>query len=259
MVYLKKSRSQRTSNQCLALPNIKTMISDNALSLRYEYFPGKLMLYILRFSLSVSILLIFPYPLKSQNKLFERSDNLNNDSIIKELKDIEMREYLIREDHHSPQNRRFIFQSSREFSIVCMFEKSCLYSFADSSALHAVNKIFGYSFGSNHHNNSFRIGWRCKDSLIEVLAYWYIKRERFDDLLFVIKPGKRFFINAKIECEKVMVKYQIEDMEPVGRDVLYNPEKLRLKKWGYVNFPYFGGISKAPNDMVIYLKAWMCN
>jgi hypothetical protein len=140
-----------------------------------------------------------------------------------------------------------------------MFDKSCLYSFTDSSVQHAVNKIFGYSFGSNHHNNSFRIGWRCKDSLIEVLAYWYIKHERYDNLLFPVKPGKRFFIDVKIGCEKVMIKYQIEDMLSVSTDVIYNSERSRLKKWGYVNFPYFGGKSKAPNDMVIYLKAWMCN
>jgi hypothetical protein len=170
-----------------------------------------------------------------------------------------MEAYLIKKDHHSPRNRRIIFQSSREFSIVCMFDKSCLYSFADSSAQYAVNKIFGYSFGSNHHRNSFRIGWRCKDSLIEVLAYWYIKHKRFDDLLFVIKPGKRFFINAKIGCEKVVIKYKVEDMLPESIDVIFNPEKSRLKKWGYVNFPYFGGINRSPNDMIIYLKAWMCN
>ena len=209
--------------------------------------------------MSVTILLIFSCTLKCQDRLIERSENLNNDSIIEELEDIKMQEYLIRKDHHSPRNRRIIFQSSREFSIVCMFDKSCLYSFADSSARQAVNKIFGYSFGSNHHNNSFRIGWRCKDSLIEVLAYWYVKHERFDNLLFIIKPGKRFFINAKIGCEKVVIKYKVADMLPESIDVIFNSEKSILKNWGYVNFPYFGGIQKAPNDMVIYLKAWMCN
>jgi hypothetical protein len=92
-----------------------------------------------------------------------------------------------------------------------------------------------------------------------VLAYWYINRERFDNLLFVIQPGKRFYINANIGCEKVMIKYQVEDMPPASIDVIFNSEKSRLKKWGYVNFPYFGGINKAPNDMVIYLKAWVIN
>ncbi len=148
--------------------------------------------------------------------------------------------------------------TSREFTIVCMFDNSCIYSFENSNDWSAINKIFGYSFGSNHHCNSLRIGWRCQGGLIEVLAYWYKNQKSYDNTLFYIEPGNKFFVNAKIGSEKVMIEYQIEDMKKETKEVLYNSKNKRLRKWGYVTYPYFGGTRKSPHDMVIYLKAWIC-
>lgn len=207
--------------------------------------------------LTITVLMLFSVSLKSQNKTFGKTENLNSDSVIENIQGIQLQKYLIKKDQHSPRNRRFLLHTSREFAIVCMFDSTCVYSFPDSNAQLAINKIFGYSFGSNHHNNSFRIGWRCRDSVIEVLAYWYIRHQRFNNLLFVIEPGKRFFIQAAMDCEKVRINYLIEDLEPEYKEVFYNPEKYSLKKWGYVNYPYFGGRKKSPHNMMIYLKAWI--
>lgn len=207
--------------------------------------------------ITITIIILFSGILKSQVKPIELIDSINNDYIFKNLMGIQMQGYYIKKNHHSPQNRRFILQSSREFAIVCMFGKTCLYSFADRTAQQAVNKIFGYSFGPNHHSNSFRIGWRCRDSIFEILAYWYIKRVRCHKLLFSIEPGKRFSINSIIGDEKARVNYLIEGKHPVCEEVVFNPEKRKLKRWGYVNYPYFGGRKKAPHDMEIFLKTWM--
>ncbi len=208
-------------------------------------------------SLPAVVLFLFSVSLQSQNNSIVHVGSLNTDSVIENIQSIQMQEYLIKKDRHSPTNRQFQLQTSREFALVCMFDSSCLYSFPDSNEQSAINKIFGYSFGSNHHNNSFRIGWRCKDSVIEVLAYWYIRHMRFDNTLFVIEPGKRFFIQATLDNEKVKINYLIEDMKQEYKVVFYNPEKPPLKNWGYVNYPYFGGRKKSPHEIAIYLKAWI--
>ncbi len=207
--------------------------------------------------LTIAVLLLFLVSLKSQNKTFGKIENLNTDSVIENIQGFQMREYFIKKGRHSPRSRRFLLHKSREFAIVCMFDSSCVYSFPDSNVQLAINKIFGYSFGSNHHNNSFRIGWRCKDSVIEVLAYWYIRHQRFNKLLFVIEPRKRFFIQAAMDCEKVKINYLTEDLELEYKEVFYNPENHPLKNWGYVNYPFFGGRKEAPHDMMIYLNAWI--
>jgi len=193
----------------------------------------------------------------SQYKPIEKTDSIDFNSIINNPNGILMHEYLIKENRHTSQNRQVILHSSNEFTILCKFEKSCYYSFADSNSINAINKIFGYSFGSNHHNNSFRIGWRCKNNLIEVLAYWFIKRKHFDSHLFYIEPGELFFLNAAINSMETRINYSIEGRQLEYQDIVFNPDSVKLKNWGYVNYPYFGGKRKAPNDMVINLKAWI--
>jgi hypothetical protein len=202
-------------------------------------------------------LIFIPTYLKCQIKPFQKQAALTKEVLIGNSKDAQLKQFVIRANHHSPENRRAIFQTSREFTIISMFDPSCLYSFPDSHDRLAINKIFGYSFGFNPHFNSFRIGWRCRDTLIEILAYWYIGHQRHDSLLFCTEPGKRFFINVKLDVEKAMIRYQVEDMPYEIQEVCYNPERFHLKKWGYVNYPYFGGLRKAPHDMKLYLHAWI--
>ena len=132
---------------------------------------GNSLIYINRIILAFIFLVLFSVSLKSQYNAIEKIDNLNIDSIINNLIGLQLPEYWILKNHHSPRNRRIIFHSSREFLALCMFDQSCIYSFSDRNSTNAINKIFGYSFGSNHHNNSFRLGWRCRNNLIEILAY----------------------------------------------------------------------------------------
>ena len=207
--------------------------------------------------LCIVILFLFSANLKGQQKSIEKYDSINNSIILQHLKGIRMQEYLLRKNHHSTQNRHIILHKSREFTIIGKFDESCVYSFADSNSKQDINKVFGYSFGSNHHHNSFRIGWRCQDSLIEVLAYWYIKRENYNQHLFTVKPGKTFFINIKRGSLKMDIEYLTEGRQLKSVEVLFNPLNVNLKSWRYVNYPYFGGKRKPPHDMVIYLKAWM--
>lgn len=89
--------------------------------------------YVINICLTVIMLLYFTSELKSQYNSIEKLDRINNDSIVNILKVIQLEKYNIKKGHHSPKNRRIILHSSREFSAICMFDKSCLYSFADNN------------------------------------------------------------------------------------------------------------------------------
>ena len=160
--------------------------------------------------------------------------------------------YRIDRGRHSPHQRRIRLHRSREFAIRCRFDTSCLYLAADH-----INKIFGYSFGWNHHRNSFRIGWRCSGDRIEVVAYWYLRGSSSYEHLFYIEPEEAFSLHAVIGQEVAQLSYRVGQDSWQGQQVLYNPEKKPLRNWGYVNYPYFGGREKAPHPMVVYLKAWI--
>ena len=205
----------------------------------------------------IVVLLLFPLEAGSQPLAIEKVDYLNINYIFNDLNKITLQEFCITKNHHSPHNRRIIFHKSNEFSIVCMFDESCLYSFDDERSKNAINKIFGYSFGYYHHNNSFRLGWRCKDKKIEILAYWYIKHKHYSQHLFFIDPGKRFLVNVKTDYKKVTVKYLSEDLQIITRDILFNPDNVKLSRWGYINYPYFGGRRKAPHNMSLHMKVWL--
>ncbi len=182
---------------------------------------------------------------------------INIDSIVSNINKTELNTFFIKKNTHSPLNRKFRLHKSKEFAVIALFDTTCLYHFDNIASQSAINKVFGYSFGGDHHKNSFRIGWRCKDSLIEVLAYWYINKKRCSELLFEIPPNKRFFAYAKIHKKEVELKYCIDNQQIMIAKITYNPNNYKLKQRGYINYPFFGGKRKAPHSMKIYLKAWV--
>ena len=210
-----------------------------------------------KFNLIVFFLLLKTGMVMSQYSAISKVETITNNNIVKNIDSLTLQDFRIKKNHHSPHNRRIVFHKSNEFSIVCMFDESCRYSFTDKRSEIAINKIFGYSFGYYHHNNSFRLGWRCKEGQIEILAYWYIKHKHFSKHLFFVNPGKRFFINVKTDYKKVVISYLVDGSELSTKEILFNPDKVNLKRWGYINYPYFGGKQKAPHDMTIRLKVWL--
>lgn len=196
----------------------------------------------------------------SPNQLFDGGNKIKkteNTTIADNFENIELTKYFIKEGSHSPKNRFIKFHSTREFSIVCKFDSSCIYSFDNDKNL-AINKIFGLAFGWNHHWNSFRIGWRCKDDLIEILAYWYVDKKRFDKGLFFVTTDKRFYVNVRLVNNQALIIYKKEKEEKFNKvNFVFNSNDKAIPEIGYVNYPYFGGTNKTPHNMTIYLKAWL--
>ncbi len=125
---------------------------------------------------------------------------------------------------------------------------SCWYPLGAINA-HGVNKIVGLAFGTNHHQNSIRLGFQPdfnKDGWFTIYAYWY-------------HHGKRFYMPfANIPANKDHTFTIFERADGIFRLVLSNETQscehfvsTTKSKIGYSLKPYFGGQSKAPWDMQI--------
>jgi hypothetical protein len=109
-----------------------------------------------------------------------------------------------------------------------------------------TNKLIGLSDNYHHHKDSIRIGWRCLNSRIEIMAICYSNSKRTIEHITYVDPNEIIKFIVSIEKDKYVIM--------VG-DVLYTHK--RTSKWRFLRyylFPFFGGNTKAPKDFKIIIK-----
>tara|TARA_R110002124_G_scaffold134474_2_gene297224 strand:+ start:401 stop:880 length:480 start_codon:yes stop_codon:yes gene_type:complete len=125
-----------------------------------------------------------------------------------------------------------------------IFKTSCVY---DSDGYDQVNKLVGISIDKvNPHTNSLRIGWRCLNASdsIELLAYYYIDGERFEEVICSVKTDEAF-------------DYTLSVLDGYSISITTNGN---LYQWGNINsvddhgnnwmlYPYFGGQMEFPGSI----------
>lgn len=137
------------------------------------------------------------------------------------------------------------------------FTESCFYDLQNENQLD-TNKLFGFSIG-NHHNTSFRFGWRPNllTHKIQILKYEYQDGIRTIFPLCEVDADKwvsfGIYYNPKGFC-----KYVASEMidENAGQmNVKISPVNVKRKHgFGYRLGLYFGGNETAPQDVVVYKK-----
>ncbi|MFW6219734.1 MAG: hypothetical protein ACOC33_02735 [bacterium] len=136
------------------------------------------------------------------------------------------------------------------------FTDSCMYDLKDEDQLDC-NKLFGFSIGHHHKNNSFRFGWRAdlNKKKIEILYYAYIDgvRQKPIPLIFV-NPYALYtyemIYNPKLKIINLMITDTYE--QKTRNSFTFPVESNKLKGLGYKLGTYFGGNEKAPQDIVIF-------
>ena len=121
-----------------------------------------------------------------------------------------------------------------------IFTESCSY---DDSGYDQVNKLVGISIGKfSPHENSLRIGWRCLNASgnIELLAYYYIDGERFEDIICSVKTNEAFdyTLSVKDGYSITINSHQWSDINNVVS-----------KKSNWLLYPYFGGSMAFPSSI----------
>lgn len=136
------------------------------------------------------------------------------------------------------------------------FTESCLYDLKDEDQLD-INKLFGFSIGHHHKQNSFRFGWRSNlnSKEIEIFTYEYHNGIRQ-------KPKHLCNLELDNKYHRFHIIYN-----PITQSTFYNVDntffcisKFSLNKkhgLGYSLEPYFGGNEEAPHDIIFYRKRKM--
>ncbi len=116
-----------------------------------------------------------------------------------------------------------------------------------------VNKLYGMSFGFDHHYRSIRLGWRhVGKGDIQILAYSYSNGVRTISYLYTVRTYNTY---------RALIV--IGSQQETGISLFDNAGNLLSKTIVKVNstsdwfkfrlYPYFGGVPVAPNYMVIYI------
>ena len=134
------------------------------------------------------------------------------------------------------------FRSENKKSIQVKFDKSCAYKIDEKSC---VNKLWGFSIGLfGVHKNSYRFGWTYENDKIVIWVYSYINGKLQKEKLTECEFDKEYQCSISID-NKVIFNFN-----GVTKERELRSTKKFLLELGF----YFGGKTKAPNNMKIEFK-----
>lgn len=133
------------------------------------------------------------------------------------------------------------------------FDENCLYEIEEKSC---VNKLFGYSFGLfGVHEESIRIGWAAEGEEIVLYSYIYTKGKLHKKKIYTCKPGVAYQINLTLNNlgNKWDATIRITDPELQQTKMFWCEFEVMFKFLMSLGI-YFGGNSRAPHTMNIYVN-----
>lgn len=143
----------------------------------------------------------------------------------------------------------FPFCFSKNLFFTFKLSKECLFELKEADD-YDVNKIFGRSFGLDHHKDSVRIGWipSTHDGKYSLYLYWYNAGERDMKKICELDAEKEYAMRLDffldICCYEVFKETDVYSIHFV----------LPKRTFGQYLFPYFGGNKTAPHDMKIKIE-----
>ncbi len=139
------------------------------------------------------------------------------------------------------------------------FDKSCQYLLKNKNgSLHEDQydwlKLCGITFAPwNTRKNTAMVGWRYNHikNVFELNTYWHIKGKRiFNDTQHIdVKVGEDF--ETEIVLNPILKKITVIITTQNGRLEQTQNYRFFRKSWATIIHPFFGGTSKAPNDMTV--------
>lgn len=163
--------------------------------------------------------------------------------------DNETVEYVIKKGSHYSDGSRLELIRYDAIHCAVQFDSTAIYTSLDAGNQGDVNKLIGFSdCGSDHQQNSARIGWSWNGKGVLLYAYCYVNGER------VIKTLTLAPLHTPIDCTVAAEgKYYQFSINGVRDSVARHCEGYSGTR--YKLFPYFGGDETAPHDIHIKINA----
>ena len=164
--------------------------------------------------------------------------------------------YTIQQGAHYCNQNTLRAVSGSSMNFIVKFDETAIYPAVITDYNHAydVNKLYGFSEGSNNQYNSARIGWRWLNGELQLFAYVYVNGTLLRDPISYDPPYiKSVAIGAEVNCSiAVSGSNYIFTVDGVVLNTQRGPTTTQYK--GYQQYPYYGGTLTAPHLINIYIK-----
>jgi len=159
-----------------------------------------------------------------------------------------LQKYIIKKgNHYADQNALQVLNSSAIVASV-MFDSSAIYTTVNSFNQGDINKLIGFSdCGTEHQQNSARLGWSWNGKNVIIYAYSYVNTERISMPLGPVELNKSF--NCSVKADNDYYYFQAGMYTDSIRRHCNSFTGSRYKL-----FPYFGGDETAPHEISIVIK-----
>src|SRR5688572_25698630 len=135
-----------------------------------------------------------------------------------------------------------------EMKFVVKFDSSAIYQTGLPENQYAINKLWGFSEGTNNHYNSARIGWSWTDNALRLYGYVYVRGEMHYQEITSVTIGTEISCSIKLAAENYMLTVN-------GVSVSLPRGTSASQASGYQQYPYFGGNETAPHLITILIKS----
>lgn len=149
--------------------------------------------------------------------------------------------------HYCDQNPVKSIATS-EMKFMVKFDSSSIYQTELPENQYAVNKLWGFSEGTDNHYNSARIGWSWTDNALRLYGYAYVSGELHYQEITSVTIGTEISCNIKLAAETYLFTVNGVTLSlPRGTSSSHAS--------GYQQYPYFGGNETAPHLITILIKS----
>ena len=152
--------------------------------------------------------------------------------------------YTIAPNNHFSDQANYQSFSKGELNFKVIFDSSAIYQSVNPVNQYDVNKLFGFSEGDNHQQNSARIGWAWNKNALRLYAYVYGNGERRIKEISSVEIGKEILCRIKVAGDQYLFEAG-QEKASLGRSVAGEVVP------GYMLYPYFGGDETAPHRITI--------
>lgn len=156
--------------------------------------------------------------------------------------------YIIKKgNHYADQNALQVLNTSAIVASV-MFDSSAIYTTVNQHNQGDINKLIGFSdCGTEHQQNSARLGWSWNGKSVIIYAYSYVNAERISRPLGSVELNKSFNCSVKAENDYYYFQAGMYTDSIRRHCNAFTGSRYKL-------FPYFGGDETAPHEISIVIK-----
>jgi hypothetical protein len=134
-----------------------------------------------------------------------------------------------------------------EMQFKVQFDSSAVYTTISPENQYDINKLWGFTEGTDNHLNSARLGWGYNENKLKLYGYAYANGLRNSVEICSVE------LNTPIDCN-IKISEGLYLFTVNGKTKSLPRSVIGTNTVGYQLYPYFGGDETAPHDIQILIK-----